>query len=368
MGARKLRPVDGLDPNALPYLRFKDSPTPSFVEAVVAHIKATGEPETFDGLYRGRLPVDAKYKIIHRIQIDGRKRPNGDHAPCPMCTPNRFLKGVLAWFYELQVCAVIGHECATHADVAEREYKSAETLRQQEDYLLAALPQLREKRAVLATMKAAANDAETLFRAFRRKLPRVHTHLRNLRDRHNAQFVATEILANEEEERPLIDYGPAGFRRRDEFKSRDHNYGPMHGSIAVMKDYRPVTELNDAIRYAEAFEFDGDEAAAMNFICDLTMENRGPAVTILQSLDALWLKFSERINDFAAFWSSDNLRRLNAYGTSPYSPISFEARRTVIGGRYFVILEHERVELRMQFSERLENLDRPWSAFTYKKP
>lgn len=367
MGARKLRPVEGLDKDAPPYRRFKDSPATPFIEAVVAHIKETGEPETFDGLYRGRLPVDAKYKIIHRIQIDGRKRPNGDHAPCPMCTPNRFLKGVLAWFYELQVCAVIGHECATHADIAEMEYKSAETLLRQEDYLLAALPQLKDKRAVLASMKSAANDAQILFRAFRRKLPQVHAHLRNLRDRHNAQLVATEILVDEDE-RPRIDFGPAGFRRSDEFKSRDHNYGPMHGSIAVMKDYQPVTELNDAIRDADVFGFDGDEAAAMDFICDLTATTRVPAVAIMQSLDARWLKFSERIKEFATFWSAANLKRLHAYGTSPFSPIRFEARRTVIGGRYFVILEHERVELRMPFSERLEDLDRPWSAFTYKKP
>jgi hypothetical protein len=336
---------------------------------VVEHVKQTGQPETFDGLYRGQLPRDAKYKIVYKIEIDRKKRPEGDMVPCPMCTPHspKFLSGVLAWFYELQVTSVIGHCCAIHADEAERGYRAAQTLERQENYLLDALPLLKAKRAVLESMKGPASDAQILYQQFRGKLPRLHKHLRHIKDHSNAQLVATEALEDDKNNALRPGYGPAGYRGRDEIKSRDHGFGALLGTTAVINNYRPVVELNDAIRDAEGFQFDGDEEAALDFIVTLNAATRAAAMAIMQSLDNRWLKFSARIKDFAAFWSAENMRRLNAYGTSPFSPISFEARRSVIGGRSFAIISHEGVELRALIRPCFDDLERPWERFAYKK-
>lgn len=58
-----------------------------------------------------------------------------------------------------------------------------------------------------------------------------------------------------------------------------------------MKDYQPVTDLNDAIRDADVFGFDGDETAAMEFICTLDGSTRLPEITIMQSLLSIcWLR------------------------------------------------------------------------------
>ena len=60
-------------------------------------IVKTGQPELCDELFRGRLPNDVEYRILKRVDIDRRKRPKGDLAPCPMCTSNRFLRGSLVY-------------------------------------------------------------------------------------------------------------------------------------------------------------------------------------------------------------------------------------------------------------------------------
>lgn len=359
-----------LDPDAPPYRRFPDSPSGVFVDHVSEHIRNTGQPETCEGLYRGRLPKNAKYKIVRKITIDRKKRPEMDNAPCPMCTPNRFLEGALVWCYDLQVVSVIGHCCAEYAYEAEREFKRVETIRRQEDYLLLALPQLAQKRATLDALKGSAGEALKLYRHFRRRLPQLHQHLRQIKEKDNATLRLAEVLTGGENGGTRDYFGPAGFGGRggSEVQSRDHVFGMMAGTTALLKDYRPHVELSDAIRDANVFSFSGDEEAAIEFIVKLTTAERTAAVAICQSLDSRFTKFTSRIQDFRTFWSAENIDRLNRYGTSPFNGFPFEARRTVMHGRPVVSIRQGRIEFRSVISTKLDDLAREWQVFTYKRP
>jgi hypothetical protein len=86
----------------LPWRPCKDRPTSFFIEEVLQHLKKTAQPETMPGLYRNPIPKDANFYTIRKITLDRRKRPDGDRAPCPMCTPNKFLEGSFVWLTGLR--------------------------------------------------------------------------------------------------------------------------------------------------------------------------------------------------------------------------------------------------------------------------
>jgi hypothetical protein len=97
----------------LPWRPFRDRPSGIWIDETVRQIKENAEPERIESLFRNQIPKVAKFRTLkHLITMDGKKRPNGDNAPCPMCTPNRFLTGSLVWFSDLQFCAFIGNCCA----------------------------------------------------------------------------------------------------------------------------------------------------------------------------------------------------------------------------------------------------------------
>src|SRR5665647_253900 len=75
------------------YRPFYERPLGIFVDQVIQELKDHAQPEKIESLYRGAIRKDVEFFIIRPITIDGKKRPNGDNAPCPMCTPNRFLSG-----------------------------------------------------------------------------------------------------------------------------------------------------------------------------------------------------------------------------------------------------------------------------------
>ena len=354
-----------LDPDAPPYQRYRDRPSGILVDEVAEHVRRTAQPETFPKLYRGKLPSSARHHILRKIEIDQKKRPEGDRAPCPMCTPNRFLNGFLVWLPELHVASVIGHCCADHADDAEREFKAREKLNKQEDYLLASLPLLKGKIATLIPLKGAANDASLLYRSLRAKVPGVQLQLRHLKDRSNAVLRLTETItdANGLE---VKGYGPSGYRR-GEVLTRDVEFGQMRGTTALIRNYRPAVELEDAIRTANSFDFDGDEETALNIIADMSLKQRVAAVRIVQMVDSYYEKFIGRLRDFAEFWSTENIKNLNAFGSSPLNPTPFEARRLVNHRRPTVVIRQEGKEFRMLIPDRMMQLDREWKVFSYKK-
>jgi hypothetical protein len=358
-----------LDPAAPPYRRFRTAPTGEFVKAVIEHIKATGQPETFDGLYRGRLPSEAKYRIIWRITIDQKKRPDADRAPCPMCTPNRFLSGCLVWLYELQVVAVIGHCCADHAAEAEREFEARELKRQEEDFIWAALPRVPDKIDTLIKLKPAAKEALRIYRRFRRSNPSIQHHLRAIKDRAGARLRVFEIIktADADEGTGSDYFGPKGFRGRgqSETETRDIDLGMMVGTTALIRDYNPVKEIDDLARVLASLESGSSDESALEFIVGLSDKQRHAASALLQDVDKRYPKIVRRLADFAAFFSPDNIKLLNTYGQHPLNPFRFEAERGRLSGQTRVTFRCQKQECTIVIGAQIGNIDFTWDIIPY---
>ena len=360
--------TDPKQPSAPPYLPVRDYPSGVFVDAVAKRIEETGEPEKIVALYRGKIDRAANYRKLRNIYIDQKKRPNGDKAPCPRCGyADKFLRGVLAWFPDLQFCAVIGHCCADHEALneAEREYKHRKTQEFEEDYLLEGLPLFRRKAELLGQWRGPANEALRIYWEFRRGMPAVHQHLRDIKEHRRGELRLVQILRSAEDEDS--DYvGPAGFRGRggSETDSRDIEFGRVAGLTAVSRTFNPVKDLETAVRVLESFGSLPDEEGALNLICDEMRDDakRRAAVGILQELDKAYAKLADRVNDFWRFFTRTNIQRLNQYGTHSLNHLPFEASYRSENGWTLVLLEHRRVQCRLSFADKFASFSPEWPA------
>jgi len=321
---------------ALPYRQFKDWPTEIFISESLLHLKLTGEPETFEAFFRNTIARDARFRIIRDVEIDRRKRPRGDYAPCPMCTTNKFLRGSLVYLPEMQCVAVIGNCCAdkeTAADAA-REYRARSQQTYQENLLLDRLPQVAAQLERLKGFRESARDATALYRRFRRHAGRIQVQLRTVRKNHGGQLVLSEIIRSAEDEDESDYFGPAGFRGRgrSETQSREHNFGTMDGGIITINNYDPTAELEFAIRQLESLGETPSEEGIIDFICSLDIPKRRAAVAILEAAEKGTRKFLHRLGDFLSFFTPTNAQRLNAYGKSQHNAAPFEVEYGAVKG------------------------------------
>jgi hypothetical protein len=321
----------------LPWRPFKDRPTGIWIDETVARIKETAQPEGIESLYRNHIPKSARFRTLkHLITIDGGKRPDGDNAPCPMCTPNRFLTGSLVWFPDLQFSAFIGNCCAND-DVlaeAEKERKWRERRDDEESYLLAALPLVGPKLEVLENLKSMALEATRSYRKIRTGVPLVHDQLRRMKQEYGGQLTLTQIIRDEATENDDY-FGPAGMKGRgkDAVETRDHTFGSFSGHIAVIKDYNPVKELETMNRKLLAIAVHGSEADAMNFIITMTEKERHVAVVILRDVEESIQKFRMRLFDLASFYTSANAENFNAFFTSELNNIYYKVEFSTVHGQ-----------------------------------
>jgi hypothetical protein len=318
----------------LPWRPFKDRPTGIWIDETVQRIKDTAEPEGIVSLFRNQIPKDAKFRTLkHLITIDGKKRPKGDNAPCPMCTPNRFLTGSLVWFPDLQFCAFIGNCCAND-DVlaeAEKERKWRERRDEEETYLLAALRLVGPKLAVLEGLKSVALEATRSYRKIRTGVPLVHDQLRKIKQEYGGQLTLTEMMRDEANENEDY-FGPSGYKGRgkDAVETRDHTFGSFTGHIAVIKDYNPLKELETMQRKLTAIAVHDSEYESMESIVNMTEKERHAAVVMLSDVDESIERFRARLMDLASFYTRQNAMIFNGFFTSELNNIYYKVAFEII--------------------------------------
>lgn len=346
---------------ALPFRPVIGGPSSVFIVEVLAHLKETARPETCDLLFRNKLSKSTKFKIIRKIDLDQRKRPEGDRAPCPMCTTNRFLSGALVFLPELQCCAVIGHCCADkeQLDYAEREYKWRTQRDYEESLLWSVLPLIPKRGEVLKQLRSPVEEARRVYRKFRREVPSIHSHLRELKARRGGHLVVTELL--DEKESQIQIYGPAGFdTRRAAERVREIEFGAFRGQIAVSKDYNPVRDLDTALRILFSLEETPTEERALDFIVSMSEAQRRAAVAIVRSIDSAYKKLVVKLEDFGNFFARENIKLINSYGTHPSNPFHIEAKYETLRGQPRITLQHRGERCQLLIGSQLYDTKLEW--------
>lgn len=342
----------------LPFRRFVDRPLESFVHEVLEWLRISAMPEAHEALFRNSIPKDVKFIILRKdVVLDGTKRPDGDNAPCPMCATNKFLRGSLVYVPEMQCCAFIGNCCADSKSRAEAERDFRQRSRQdyEDNYLLDGLPLISDKLDALNSLMPAAKEAQRMYRQFRRGASLVQHQLRQVKRTFGPRLVVSEMLGDEDER---LDYhGPAGFRGGT-LKTREHDFGPMEGELAIIKDYKPVNELEHLIRQLSSIDPITDEDQLLEFITTINEKQRHAGVVILEAVDTGVIRFIERLRNFYAFFTPENAARINAFGTCEHNTFQFTAEYRIVKARPTFIVTHR--DARCVLCLQMQDFDFSW--------
>lgn len=350
---------------------FKDRPSSVYIDGFKKHIKETGSPETYPGLYMETIPKDATFRVLGKFTIDRMKRPERDRAFCPRCAhPNKFLRGELAWFPAMQICAAIGNCCASQdasAD-ADREFRYRQKLTYEEDYLLAGLPLIGKRLETLRGLQKHCEIALEIYRTFRLEAQPVHTTLRQLKTAHSGHLLVTSTIERAEGNSGYE--GPAGFRGKGRYQAetRTVDLGLFVGHTAVVKDFNPVKSLETVERWLMSFDmhFSGEEEA-LDFIVNMNVYQRSAAVAILESADKAYKSLVEKLDDFWSFFASDNLSAIQRYSDHPDSDINVKISHSTKSGRRTVNFVGRNMYCRLAFSEPPIFSELPWPSTDHVK-
>lgn len=152
-----VREVEGYSP-----IVFEEKPSLDFRTQFLAHTKRTGNPETFAGLYLGKIQKGEPFRLLCDFDVSREKRPD-DEVPCPICwQPSQFMHGWLAWFHERGWVACIGPTCADRLQEALDEFQKTEELHLIDNELQRLLPLTVAWRSELQLAKAAAEKIDAL--------------------------------------------------------------------------------------------------------------------------------------------------------------------------------------------------------------
>jgi hypothetical protein len=310
----------------LRFRMFRDMPGRDFVEAFKAHVRDTGQPETFDGLHPGPLAKAEPFEKLASFDIDRRKRPDGDMAACPMCRrTDKYLLGALAYFPQLQAVAAIGHCCADKENLAaaERRFTQRRTRDQEEDYLLAELPLVHSRLAVIERARPAAVEARRVHRQFRKEAPEIQQMLRVVK-KAGGRLIVSERMAT-----AAAGVGPSGFRNGGQISTQDADFGVLRGLIAITANYDPVDELDRVVELLRPLDQGETEEAAIDYIADLDGPSRHRATVSLRDAEPSYSKFRSRLAEFCAFFAPENIDQIGSWASHRAHPQPFTASTTI---------------------------------------
>lgn len=301
------------------YRIFKTPPGQYLIDNFLKHVRETGRPETFPGLHHGPIVQTEAFILLKPFEIDRKKRSDGNLAPCPMCQPNKYLRGSLIYLPDLQAVAAIGHCCADKENLAQatQEYRERVARDQEHDYLLAHVPLIPACLAVVAQVLPAAREAERIYRHFRKAGASFQRPLR-LVTKSTRLLTVHEHLKSEAA-------GLAGGRdSASNITSRTIELGYLRGTIAVTNDYNPVRELeriDEAVRPHNHSETDD---ALLDYVTNLDSKNRHAVTVKLRQAGTDYSRFQNRIANFCDFFAPENMVLIQQWASHPDNPYRFE--------------------------------------------
>ena len=304
------------------------------VEQFREHLRATNCPETFPTICHSRPPKDAQPEWLCDIDIDRSKRPDGDMAPCPICSPNspKYLHGYLVWFRDEGVIRAIGHECGNEHFVGDayRKMTSDRAFKRREDqairFLQQNLPNTNRMREAVRMLQDSGNEALRLHRWFKRNAPEIQQALRRVR-KDGGQLIVTAAR-----ERSTI--GPSGIRTsQSKYESVDKSHGALVGDCMVLANFNPIHEIQSLERALEPIPHEEDELDAFLWICDHceSLKKLEDLVSRIQHGEKTYKKICNRLDDVCHFFTPDNFARINSWGQDPDNPIQLKATKSALG-------------------------------------
>lgn len=151
-------------------------PSADWRKSFLDHVRRTGEPETFSGIERLPPPGGSRPYILFRFDVDRKKRPLGDMAPCALCSPfhEKCLEGLCAvWYEDEGVVRIIGPECGLGLDggdllaVERKAFDRRQRQERAESFLEINIPKIPAWLEAMRSLQPAAAEAQRLHHKMR---------------------------------------------------------------------------------------------------------------------------------------------------------------------------------------------------------
>lgn len=335
MSRRALSPVWAKGP-------FATKPSDEWQQEFLAHVRKTGQPETFVGIECNPPPEGSRPYILCRFDVDRTKRPDRDMAPCAMCSPyhEKCLENLcLVWYADEAAVRVIGPECGDglHGGaLLNAERKAFERRQRQaraESFLERNLPKMSAWSSALNALKPALAEAKRLHDKLRRDNSEIPKKLRQVKNQAGGLLTVSVVIRKQrdtdekdQDERPER-IGPKGFGKGEgAIDTVTEQFGVLDGAVMFSSSYEPLTEaeqlnvLISSLPQVTAIEDTFDWLCANE-----NLQLFEQVVECMRKIQARSLRLIEQLDSSLAFFSETNIDRMNTWGTHPEGEFDLSA-------------------------------------------
>lgn len=286
---------------------FPEPPPQSVVDAFLQHVRSTGQPETFPLISTTKPPVVGDVEVLaEKISINPKLRPNGDWAPCPICSPTRpkyFCDGTLIWCAHTDAIYAIGPRCSTsiwsddRLQIAKNAFRRSQKEREETAALYHHVRRASAMSAWATDNLVAVRAAEAAHRGFAASMKVLRHAL------HRA-----------------IKTGGVGLRQ-----ANGHSVGWISGASFLSGSWRLERDIAEALKaitnLADEAKHD-PQAWAEGLAPTLRREKLRVARSARQTL----VRTAERVGEATAFLSESNVGALVVWSKLETAPIDFSVR------------------------------------------
>jgi hypothetical protein len=284
---------------------FPTRPMESVKDAFLAHVAASGCPETFPSISTTEPPADGALKVLTKFGVVSERRWDRGLAPCPICNPHygQFGQGVLIWCEADWAIYAVGFECATRLwkddrlDQAVNEYERVVRQTNYEDALLDRLPHIPQLRRWIARHSDLAAAVDDLVKSFRKSGPLLRKDLAR------------------------VSRGEANLMRERGAEALVDLSGRVAGAsfLTVKPDLVKKLELCDLhlgfVDYGEGVD------ACLEAVCRLDLVEMRKADHWIRSSSRTLRELADRMAAAADFLAPGNLRMIHDWGQALARPI-----------------------------------------------
>lgn len=301
-------------------------------EQLRQHIGATGMPETFRGVLLRPLPEGANPELVLRnVQIDRKKRPDGQMAPCAECSPKhpKYLNGGVLWCPEDGYLRPFGCDCverrmgaAAYREMQQRR-SQVEDERDADEFLLENWALIEPLRAFVESLTSIAGALETAREQIDGRVRGWRTNVRDATKGTPDQLV---LLRQRRVERDDAGerVGPRGFGTGD-YETVPEVVGPFVGRTFVSRTFDPRQEVTRLSVLIPGGDWSSEEGA-FRTCSDMTVAERVALVRELRRFSTEAPKVTGRLADARRFFTTEAIASLGRWGGDRDAPTPFTAR------------------------------------------
>lgn len=311
---------------------YRSRPADDVIARFLQHVRRTGQPETFPTICRVPPPADSPPIFLKPFDVDRSKRPDGDRAPCSICSPYRpkFLHGGFLVWYPLEgVIRAIGPECgdALFGGTQYADGRIACTRREREDaalgFLQTNLPKTLQMVLAMEAIRPAAREVSRLHRKFKTEAPNVQAKLRAVRSGGGALSVG--VVAELDVEADDRIEGPKGLGSGG--AAYNVTFGSLPDSPMLNATFDPMQEWEE-LRYSVfSVPAPPHADAALEWVIEnaAEVEQMEAMVKRLRRCSEDYVKFAERLDRCLQLFSPELFAVLDAWGRHPQNVFKLKA-------------------------------------------